>query len=167
MDKDKGLCLGPPKRPRNTGSCKLRKPKRKGKKTKTKGGNLYVCPDPKKRWPLRGGWKKQKLRSRRGQATPGARLEPSRKKKKREKKETSQRGNWPPAGTGDVTSYRKSTKCSPKRPSQAIYSARQKEPPTGPVLTFCVSIISLRKVDKHNRTGCSAAIHIQRCYLRL
>ena len=100
--------LGPPKRPRNTGSCKLRKPQTKEKEPQKR--KPYVCPSPKKRWRLRGGWKRQNLRFRRGQATSGARLDASRKKKKGKEKEKTRRENWPPAGKGkahsSVTSYR-------------------------------------------------------------
>ena len=92
---------------------------------------------------LRGRWKRQKLRTRRGQATPGARLEPPRKKETRKRKKKTSEGKTGPrpqrGPTESVTGYRQGTKCTPKRPSQSSYNTRPKEPPTGPVWTFRVS----------------------------
>ena len=83
----------------------------------------------------------------RGQATSGASLEPSEKRKNRKTKKKKKKSPEGVAASGlrrdgpiGRTSYRKRTKCTPKRPSQISYNTRRRRASDGVCLwTFRVS----------------------------
>ena len=69
--------------------------KGKGKRKTPKKNPLRLSEASKNWWPVRGRWKGTNLRSQEGQATPGARLQPIPKRKKKKMKPSGAIGRWP------------------------------------------------------------------------
>ena len=117
--------------------------KGKGKRKTPKKNPLRLTEASKKWWPVRGRWKGTNLRSQEGLATPGARLQPIPKRKK--KKDEAQWGDWPLAKgmASKAVSYRKRTSGVPKSPSNLVTTHDKRNLRRGLFEKFRVSRSSL------------------------